>query len=257
MKLVALAALAITGGCSSKPPRAPKDATGSALAGDARPGIDAGSGSGSAKPTTGEIRARVEWANVPAVARASQGKTPCKTARAPSVRPTTTWGVPDAVVIVSGAAPGPARVVLADCALAPITALGSRLVVASAVGQPARVMFTKRADVATLDTIGAGLGQPIMLPIAGHEVDVALEPGGIYSVATDEPTPELAWIVAARGAPTDAAGVALITGLPPGDHQLVAWLPPRADQPGRVARGTATVVAGDVVDITLELAPKP
>jgi len=265
-------ALLVIAACSGKPVRAPKDASGSAIAVDAR-ASDAGgsggsgSGSGSVKPTTGEIRARVEWANVPVAARAAAGKTACKTPRAPSVQPTTTWGIPNAVVIVSGAAPAATRIVLADCALSPSVALGGRLVVASAVSRPARVAFGKRGDVATLATLGAGTPLPIMLPIAGHEVDLALEPGGVYAVETSlepgsssNPTslePELAWIVASRGAITDAAGVALITGLPPGDHQLVAWLPPRANQPGRIARGTATVVAGDVVDLTLDLAATP
>src|SRR5262245_34352729 len=55
----------------------------------------AGSAGGAMTPKPGDAQIRVEWADVPVAARASPGRTPCNTPRAPSVAPTTTWGVPD------------------------------------------------------------------------------------------------------------------------------------------------------------------
>src|ERR1043165_878967 len=63
--------------------------------------------SGSARDPTlppptgnGDVQLRVEWKDVPIEARASAGRTPCNTPRAPSVAPTTTWGAPDIVVMI-------------------------------------------------------------------------------------------------------------------------------------------------------------
>ena len=40
----------------------------------------------------GDVQIRVEWHDVPAVVRASPGRTMCGTALAAAVAPTTTWG---------------------------------------------------------------------------------------------------------------------------------------------------------------------
>jgi len=226
----------------------------------------AGSGSAGAAPAAnhGDVQIRVEWANVPMVARASPGRTPCNTPRSPSVAPTPTWGVPDAVVIVEGARAdaGEARVVLADCALAPRAAIGASLVVESAVDRPASVLLAKRGDLAKLEAVSAAgaAGSPALrtlrLPIAGHAVAVALEPGGVYELATSAKDPETSWIVAGSGAAmvTDASGQAVLRAVPAGPHAVTAWLPPRAGQPARLARGTVTAVAGELAELTLQLA---
>src|ERR1700733_4787888 len=48
----------------------------------------------------GDVQVRVEWPDVPVAARASQSRTRCGTAAAPDVAPTTTWGVPEAIVAI-------------------------------------------------------------------------------------------------------------------------------------------------------------
>src|SRR5262249_10201379 len=151
-----------------------------------------------------------EWPGVPVTARSSPGRTPCGTPRAPSVAPTTTWGIPDALVLVEGApraaAPSTARVTLADCALTPRIAAGAALAITSAVDRPARLVLRKRGAI---DHLAAGDPVPVQLPIAGHSVLAALDAGAIYSLETDAPDPEVAFLAAVPGQVTDAAGHAL------------------------------------------------
>jgi hypothetical protein len=228
------------------------------------------------------------------VARASRGRTPCNTPRAPSVSPTPTWGVPDVIVFVEGAAGAAgtrgagtaagagapdrtdatveARVVLADCALSPRVAVGASLLVESATDRPASVVLARRADAAKLEASGGGGsgsssggadGAPrvLRLPIAGHAVAVALDAGLAYELSTSEPDPEAAWIVAPRpgvaAIGTDASGQAVLRGVSAGPHAVTAWLPPRAGQPARFARGTVTVTSGALAELTLALGPAP
>jgi len=49
--------------------------------------------------------------------------------------------------------------------------------------------------------------------------------------------------------------VVLVRDVPPGVHAVRAWLPPRGDQPARHAHGEVTVVAADLAELTLQLAP--
>ena len=259
-------------GCSSKPhtDEAPRPAAGGdAAAGDAAASRDAASsdaagaaadaGAGSAHPagrTTGELQVRVEWRDVPVAARSSPGRTPCGTPRAAQVAPTTTWGVPDALVIVDGAPPpaGPpvARVALVDCALAPRISVGAGLAITSAVDRPARLTLRKRG---ALDRLVAGDAVPVLLPIAGHTVTAALDAGALYALETDDADPELAYIAALPAQVSDAAGHVLVRDLAPGAHAVTAWLPPRAGQPARSGRGSAKVVAGELAELTVVLSP--
>lgn len=266
--------------CSGKP-RAPEEAVRSPTAGDAtaagtaRTGDataplpdDAAAGAGSGTGS-GDLQVRVEWPDVPAAARSSPGRTPCGTPRAPSVSPTTTWGVPEALVIVEGAPPpaqAVARVALADCAIAPHVVAGSALAITSTVDHPVKLVLRKRGDVDQVlgkepDRAPARLapGDPVtvMLPIAGHTVEAALDPGAIYTLETDAPEPELAFAAAVSARVTDASGHAQIAGLSPGAHAITAWLPPRAGQPPRIGHGTATVSSGELTEVTVTLAPSP
>lgn len=256
----AAVALLVVAGCSGHPPRpSGDDAVHAAPRGDASvtpapAPVDAAG----ATAATGELAVRVEWAGVPVVARRSPGRTPCHTPRAPQVAPTTTWGVPEAVVLAEGlAAPGAARVVLADCALAPRVAVGATLTVASEVDRPARVTLARWGDVDHLDALAAQPTRAIQLPIAGHAVTVALEPGGVYQLATSDPSPEVAWVIAGPAAITDATGQVVLE-LPAGKHRATAWVPPRAGQPARTAAADATVPGGGRASLTLAIkAPAP
>jgi hypothetical protein len=227
---------------------------------DAAPPVDASPPQVATAPVaavvaTGDLQVRVEWPDVPVAARSSPGRTPCKTPRTPSVAPTTTWGVPDALVVVAGAGaqPGEARVVLADCALTPRIAVGAALAITSAVERPVTLVLRRRG---TLDHLTAGEPIAVMLPTAGHTVTTALEAGAIASLETDAAEPEVAFIAAtAGGYVTDASGHVLARDLAVGAHAVTAWLPPRAGQSARVGHGTATVVAGELTELTVTLAP--
>ena len=248
--LVALAA------CSSSKPRSPEDAKRATPAGDAA--IEAAADAPTApKQPAGDVQVRVEWSNVPPAARSSPGKTGCGTPRAPSVAPTTTWGIPDAVVLVDGA-PGvlaEAHVRMADCALSPRIAIGSALVVDSASDRPAHLVLSHRARASDLrvEIKSAIPARTIQLSIAGHAVRAPLAEGAVFELVIDKGDP--AWIVAAQAAVTDPSGVVLVRDVPPGVHAVRAWLPPRGDQPARHAAGQVTVVDGDLAELTLQLAP--
>jgi len=243
----------------------------SGAAGSGSSAGSAGSGSAGSSATSsgassgpGEVHIHVEWADVPVAARASPGRTPCNTPRSPSVAPTTTWGIPDAIVIVDGARVDAAepRVVLAECALSPRVAVGSSLIVESAADRPASVTLAKRAELPKLESAASGAAaapRVLRLPIAGHAVAISLDAGGIYELATADKDPETAWIVSPRPgaavAVTDASGQAVLHDIPAGAHAVTAWLPPRAGQPARLARGTITVTAGTLAELAVQLAP--
>jgi hypothetical protein len=258
---LALAAGAAFTACSGKP--RPEEVTHVPVREDAAPGPGIGdarrlSDALAARPATGDLQIRVEWPDVPVVARSSPGRTPCNTPRTPSVAPTTTWGVPDALVIVAGAAPplAGAHVTLADCTVTPRLAVGNALAMTSAVDRPAKLVLRKRGTVANLGQFTTGEPIPVMLPIAGHTVTTPLEPGAIYALETDAADPEVAFIVSAPGGyVTEASGQIIARDLSVGAHAVTAWLPPRAGQPARLGRGTATVTSGELTELTITLAP--
>jgi hypothetical protein len=84
-------------------------------------------------------------------------------------------------------------------------------------------------------------------------VTVALDPGGVYLLSTDAPDPETAWIVAGPAYVTDATGLAVIGGLPLGPRAVTAWIPARAGQPAKLAGATATITAGDPVELAVDV----
>lgn len=254
---VRLSLCLVLAACSSGKPHAVEDAkrpvgAGSdAARGDAAPVVVAPSA------TSGDVQVRVEWPAVTAAVRASPGTTPCGTPRLAQAAPSTTFGIGDALVIVEGAPAtlGEAHVRLADCAVSPRVAIGSSLVIDSAADRPAKLILTSRLRAAdfTAPAEESAPPVPVMLPIAGHAVTVALEAGAVYQVKTDGKDPEVAWVVAATGAITDASGVVLVKDVPVGAHAVRAWLPPRAGQPARHAKGTVTVTAGELAELTLKL----
>jgi hypothetical protein len=240
--------------CSGNKPRAKEDAA--AVRPDTH-AIDAAAPAVDAPPAsnakTGDLQVRVEWRDVPVPMRASPGRTACKTPRAPVVAPTTTWGIPEIVVIVSGATlpAAPARIVLADCALAPRIVAATAAVVESAVDRPSKITFAKRGDIASLDKLEKGTPRPVQLPIAGHAVTLPLDANGVYELAADG---ETAWVIASPAAGvTEPNGQLLVKDLAPGKYDVTAWLPPRAGGAAKLKRGTVTVEAGDLADITLAL----
>jgi hypothetical protein len=252
-------ALLLLAACSSSKPRTADDAT---RAPHAPVAIDAAIAIDAPPPPpanpdakTGDLQIRVEWKDVPIPMRASPGKTACHTPRAPVVAPTTTWGVPDVLLVVEGATlPAPAaapRIVLADCALAPRIVAATSVIVESASDKPEKLAYAKRGEVASLAKLEAGKPTAVRLPITGHEVALPLDANGVYELTLDG---ETSWVVASTSAGvTEANGALLVRDLAPGAYPVTAWLPPRAGGTAKLAKGTVTVVAGDLAELTLTL----
>jgi hypothetical protein len=240
-------ALVLVAACSGNKARTVDDAVTGSARGDAA--VTDAMAIDTPPAPAGDLLVRVEWKTVPVVARASPGRTACNTPRAPAVAPTTTFGIPDVFVFVEGmTGTGEARVVLADCALAPRVVAGATLVVESAVTRPAKLAIAKRSTGTT--QLVDGQPRAIQLPIAGHQVQVPLEAHAFYELAFDT---ETAWVVAGAAGITDASGAATIEGLSVGNHPVVAWLPPRSGQPARTAQGSVTITADTRAELTLEL----
>ncbi len=209
---------------------------------------------------SGDVQVRVEWHDVPTAVRASSGRTACGTALVPAVAPTTTWGIPDAFVVLAGdrgkpAADPRARIVYDRCALAPRAMVaGAGLAVLSNATQPVSLAVRRAFALRDLAATLTEPAKPLLLPIAGHEVDVALDAGYVYELIA---TPGIdAFVAAAPGAYvaiTDASGAAVLRDLPSGTYAVTAWLPPHVGQPARLARGEATVTAGALAEVTLDL----
>jgi hypothetical protein len=238
--------------CSSSPPndrhvdRAPPVVPPPAPADAAAPG------------GAGDVQIRVEWHDVPLMARASPGNGACGTQRPGAVAPTTTWGIPDALVSLDVARAKPAdldaRVVLDHCALSPRALIaGTTLTVMSHAEAPAHVPMFQRGNVRDLAVTTTGDRQDVLLPIAGHAVTIPLEPGSVYELIAGD---DEAWIVSAPNsyaAVTDGNGVAVLRDVPAGKHAVTAWLPGRTNQSRQEAHGEVTVVAGALAEVTLDL----
>ena len=252
--------VAVVVGCSGGKPKVVEDAR-SAHHGDATQHPAARVGYRvDPKIEKGDVQIRVEWKDVPTVARASSSFTACGTPRAASVAPTTTWGIPDVLVVIGvdhgkPFDPPRPRVVLEQCALAPrVTIAGTTLAIASATEAPAKLALAKTGQLPLGGDALTTTPRPVYLPIAGHEVEVALEPG-VHTLQIEGDS-EAAIIVAAEMpylAITDATGQVVLRDVPTGTHAVTAWLPPRAQQPARIAQGKVTVAAGALSEVTVDL----
>jgi hypothetical protein len=205
----------------------------------------------------GDVQIRVEWKDVPADARAAPGRTACGTARMPAVAPTVLWGIPDVFVSIdvpgSGAG-GPQRIVLADCTLTPRVAVAAGTVtLASALQAPAKLSIVRAGQLPLGSPLKDDKPREVYLPIAGHEVEVALDAGAIYRLSAGD---EAAWIVATDNpyvAITETNGNVALRGVPAGPHKVTAWLPARSGQPARVATGTVNVAPSALTEVTLDI----
>jgi hypothetical protein len=259
--VVKLLWLALVIGCSSKTastPQVPHDGKQAAPPIDAR--VPPGPYRVDAKAPHGDVQIRVEWKDVPVVARASPGRTACGTAKPSSVSPTTTWGIPDAVVMIEvdhgkELVPAPARIVLDHCALSPRVAIASTsFVVASAMDTPTQVAFARVGNARPLAAPAVATTEAIArLPVIGHEVELPIESSSLVSVTSAE---DVALVIAAPTpyfAITEANGQVVLRDVPVGTFEIFALLPARAGQPARIAKGTVTVAAGALAEVTLSL----
>ena len=259
-------ALVVLAACSSKA-RVVEDARSAKPPHDAT-AIQIPTGPYRADPATfanGDVQLRVEWKDVPTVARASPGRTTCGTPRPPAVTPTTTWGIPDAIVMIDVDHGKPltdpqARVVLEHCGLSPRIAIaGANVTVASAADAPAQLSFTRTQVARTLEVRPPDKTQPlaVQLPITGHEVAIALAADAIFTVGYAD---ESAAIVAATTpyyGVTEANGQIVLRDVPVGTFAVAALIPARAGQPARAGKGTVTVTANALAEVTIDVTPAP
>ena len=273
IRALLIAACACSGGTANKP-HIVEDARGSAVA----PTVVAAP-LPAPSPVTGSYRVevgafakgdaqlRVEWKDTPTAARASAGRTKCNTAKVPAVAPTTTWGIPDVLVMIDvdhGKAFAPieqARIVIARCELAPhVLVLPPKtvLIVASAAELPQRLGYSTLALARALalppaQVPKAAIDKPILLPVVGHEVALTLDPVAITAIKADE---DLA-IVVTPNQPyygiTEANGQIVLRDVPVGTYSVMALLPARGGQDARIAHGTVTVAEGGLAEVTLAL----
>jgi hypothetical protein len=209
----------------------------------------------------GDVQVRVEWPDVPTVARASPGRTRCGTAAAPDVAPTTTWGVPDAIVAIDADHGKPpvdpaARVSVADCAIAPrVVVAGAAITVASDVDHPLALSLARAGDAQPLAAGSATAAALVIeLPIAGHAVVAPLGAGTLDLLGGSDVEP--AWIVAAAQpyvAITEASGQVVLRDVPVGSFTVEALVPPRAGQPARSGRATVAVTANALAEVTVQV----
>jgi hypothetical protein len=259
------AAAGASAGCSSSKPKAVEDARHPAPAGDAGavaviPATPTGPYRVDTSAKTGDVQVRVEWKDVPAALRASPGATPCGNPVRPAVAPTTTWGIPDAVVSIEidhgkPLAPVRPRVELEDCALAPRLAVaGTALAIASAVESPQTMTLAEVGHLPLGSPLTAGAPRTLYLPIVGHEIETALTPGSIYAVTFG--ASEVATVIAATTpyvAITEPTGQVIVRDVPIGTYAVRAWLPRRGPLEPRTATGTVTVTEGALAEVTLDL----
>jgi hypothetical protein len=247
-------ALVVVAACGSSRPKAVEDAR------TATPAVKPAVADAVPAPAggVGDVSVRVEWHDVPAAMRDAPGRTPCGTAQVPAVAPTTTWGIPDAFVVLSGTRKAPdamVRVVHDRCALAPRAIVaGGKLAVTGTATQPVALSVRRAFTLDDLAKPTTDAAHPLQLPIAGHEAELALDAGYVYEVSGA--AGEDAFVVSAPArwaGVTDAAGIAVMRELPAGKYEVTAWLPPHARQPARLAHGEVTVTAGALAEVTLDL----
>lgn len=267
LPVAACAACAACSGRGASKPRVAEDAP-SVKAPAPAPVVAAGPYRVDAAFAKGDVQIRVEWKDVPVEARAAPGRTACGTAKPPAVAPTTTWGIPDVVVMIdvnhgkARAQTGSgsteklrSRVVLESCALTPRVAIvESPWIVASAMDAPAKVTIAKLGAARPLATPApAGKPTPIFLPIAGHEAAVALDDDSLDELRSDDDAAIAVVAPTPYYAVTEASGQVVLRDVPVGTFEVAAWLPARSGQAARAARGKVTVTAGGLAEVTLAL----
>jgi hypothetical protein len=210
------------------------------------------------KAAHGDVQLRVEWKDVPVTARASPGRTACGTAIAGSVAPTTTWGIPDVLVMIDvdhgkALAAQPARIELETCALSPRVALASSLTVASAMDAPTQVSFGRVGAARPFAIPVKGTEAIAKLPVIGHEVELPIAMGSLLAVTYGEDTAIALSPPTPYYAITEATGQVVVRDVPVGTFAVEALLPARSGQPAHVANGTVTVTANALAEVTLQL----
>lgn len=247
-----------------------------AASGDAGAGAGAGASLDSfgytvdeaAAKAGGNVRVIVRWPDTPQARRASPGENDCQRARLPSVVPDELWGVADVVVALTVARgkrpPAAADITLSaeTCVVSPRVAValpGAKLRVAN---RDASLHTSKvkrhalREGVESLGSVAGGSSRSVRLPWRGHRVELALEEPVTLHVELDgkHGAEDGAWLVVAPtpyAGITDRAGGVLFSGVPAGEVEVKAWIPPRAGAKAVEMSGTVEVKAGQTAELVL------
>lgn len=255
-----------------------------AIAGDAASGGAADAGSADAGATLdafgytvdeaaakagGNVRVIVRWPDTPQARRASPGENDCQRARLPSVVPDELWGIADVVVALTAARgkrpPAAAAVTLSveTCAVSPRVAValpGAKLLVANRDAAPhsAKVKsHALREGVESLGSVGGGgASRGVRLPWRGHRVELSLEEPATLHVELEgkHGVEDGAWLVVAPtpyAGFTDRAGGVTFSGVPVGEVEVKAWIPPRAGAKAVEMSGAIEVKAGQTAELVL------
>lgn len=218
---------------------------------------------------SGALAVTVTWPGAPPAVRASPGVDGCGRPRPPRAAVAALHGVAGVAVwldgLTAGKAPPPARPVrltARDCALTPAVAvvprLGATLEVQSQDDSEHALAITELGAPWATELPASVAVTRARLPVWGHTVSLPLAGAGVRRVVDDRAADEPAWVVVTAhpyAAVTDGDGAALLEQVPAGTHAVVAWLPPAAGQPPVLLRGTATVVAGEKAELTLQVTP--
>ena len=119
---------------------------------------------------------------------------------------------------------------------------------------PAKVTIAKLGAARPLAAPAAAQkAATIFLPVAGHEAAVALDGNSIAELHSDDDSAIAVVAPTPYYAVTEANGQVVLKDVPVGTFDVAAWLPARAGQPSRVARGKVTVTSGGLAEVTLAL----
>lgn len=211
----------------------------------------------------GSIAVKVEWKSPPAAVLRSPGINQCGAPRVPGAVSHHLFGLGGAVVwltaIGSGRAPDAdsERVLeVRRCVPTPrvvlMPRLGSRLTVLNSDERRHRItMHALEGGAALVDA---------PMPLVGQRFAVPMSTPGVFRVATAADPADRAYVVVPRHpyyAITDHRGEAVLTDVPPGRYELVAWHPPFARGEGpRMVQSAITVETGKRAELTVSMAPK-
>ena len=147
-------------------------------------------------------------------------------------------------------APKPKRIMFGDCVLSPrVVAAAEALTIASAAEAPVTLTLARMGSLPLGGDLQEEQGRAIYLPIAGHTVEVPLEPG-MYRLS--EPGGAEAWIVRGDVAVTEGSGGIVLREVPAG-ATATAWLPPRSGQPPRTGKAAIKHGTGAISDVTVDI----
>ncbi len=215
----------------------------------------------------GAIAVTVTWPDAPAKVRTSPGVTACGQ-RPPRATIGALHGVAGALVWIDGARSGKppptddhVRLTVRDCRWQPAVAVVARIAAGlelQAQDDAGHAVTISELGPAWTAAADAPVETRAQLAAWGHTVRLPLATAGVRRVTSARAPDDPAWVLVTDhpyAAVTGEDGGVVLEQVAAGTHEVIAWLPPAAGQPAQLARGTATLVAGDKVELALRFGP--